>query len=239
MAELYADKGRHFVTQVTEHKSVLDPVQAPLGCQGCEVTWLGVDAFGRVSAEQVAAAIRPDTVLVSIMWANNETGTIQPITEIGRACKERDVLFHTDATQAVGKVTVDVHAAGVDLLAFSAHKFYGPKGCGGLFVRRKNPRVRLAPLLEGGGHEPRLPLRHAQRARHRRRRGTSALALEDMAAETARVAALRDRLEHAIFGGEPGAAQRRPGPPPAARQQPVVLGRRGRAACSAASMTSP
>ena len=150
--DAYRDKGRHVVTQVTEHKCVID-VCKRLGEQGCEVTWLPTDRGGRVTPEQVAEAIRPDTVVVSIMWANNEVGTVQPIREIGQVCRERGVVFHTDATQAVGRVAIDVEADHVDLLSFSGHKFYGPKRCGGLFVRRKDPRVRLTPLLDGGGHE--------------------------------------------------------------------------------------
>lgn len=203
VAESYIAKGRHIITQVTEHKSVIDPCKR-LQREGFDITWLGVDEFGRVTPEQVAEAIRPDTVLVSIMWANNETGTLQPMHEIGRVCRERGVLFHSDATQAIGKIPIDVHAACVDLLAFSAHKFYGPKGAGGLFVRRKNPRVRLTPLFEGGGHERGF------------RSGTlnvpgivgvgaaCALALRDMAADAARLSALRDRLEREILNREPG-----------------------------------
>ena len=151
-ADAYRDKGRHLVTQVTEHKSVLDTCKR-LRRDGWEVTVVGVDRLGRVSPHDVARAIRPDTVLASVMWANNETGTVQPIREIGRVCRERGVVFHTDATQAVGKVPIEVHADFVDLLSLTGHKMYGPKGTGALFVRRKNPRVRLTALLDGGGHE--------------------------------------------------------------------------------------
>lgn len=152
VAATYCDKGRHLITQATEHKSVIETYQR-LAAEGFEITWLGVDRHGRVNPQELADAIRPDTLLVSIMYANNETGTIQPMREIGAICKSREVFFHTDATQAVGKIPIDVQADGIDLLSLSAHKFYGPKGCGALFVRRKGPRVRLMPLFDGGGHE--------------------------------------------------------------------------------------
>lgn len=152
VAEMHASKGRHIITQLTEHKAVLDPCKR-LQSLGYEVTFLGVDRAGRVSVEELAAAIRPDTILVSIMYANNETGTLQPIREIGELCHARGVLFHTDATQAVGHVPVDVKSDNIDLLSLSAHKLYGPKGAGTLYVRKRNPRVLLSPLLDGGGHE--------------------------------------------------------------------------------------
>jgi cysteine desulfurase len=149
---MYADKGKHIITQVIEHKAVIDPCKR-LERQGYTVTWLQPDVTGRISAKQVADAIRPDTILVSIMYANNEIGSINPMAEIGKVCKEKGVLFHTDATQAVGKIPVDVEKDGIDLLSISAHKMYGPKGVGALYVRRKNPRVRLTPIFDGGGHE--------------------------------------------------------------------------------------
>lgn len=196
-ADAYREKGRHIVTQVTEHKSVVDACKR-LQRDGWEITWLGVDRLGRVSPADVAAAIRPDTVLVSVMWANNETGTIQPLREIGRICRERGVIFHTDATQAIGKAPVDVHGDFVDLLSMTGHKMYGPKGTGALFVRRKNPRVRLTALLDGGGHE------RGFRSGTLNVPGIVALgaacevALSGMAEESRRFAALRDRLEAGI-----------------------------------------
>jgi cysteine desulfurase len=148
----YRRKGDHLITVATEHKAVLDPCKR-LERDGFRVTFLPVDRYGRVSAEQVAGALTEKTILVSVMAANNEVGTLQPIQAIGRLCKERGVLFHTDAAQAAGKVSLDVNEMGVDLLSLSAHKMYGPKGIGALYVRRRDPHVRLEPLFDGGGHE--------------------------------------------------------------------------------------
>jgi cysteine desulfurase len=152
VASMYRKKGNHVITAVTEHKAVIDPCKR-LERDGYQVTFLPVDKRGRVSAEQVAAALTDKTILVTIMAANNEIGTLQPIREIGKLCKQRGVLFHTDAVQACGKVPIDVEAMGIDLLSLSAHKIYGPKGIGALYVRRKDPRVRLDPIIDGGGHE--------------------------------------------------------------------------------------
>lgn len=157
IAERSAKKGRHLVSVATEHKSVLDPL-ARLAGRDYDVTLLdveqaGTSTSGLLDPQRVAEAIRPDTILVSVMAANNEIGAIQPIAEIGRICRERGVTFHCDATQAVGKIAVDVRAWNVDLMSFSAHKIYGPKGTGGLYVRRTSPAVRLTPQLDGGGQE--------------------------------------------------------------------------------------
>lgn len=143
---------KHVITAVTEHKAVLDTCKY-LERHGVDVTFLPVDEQGLVSAAQVEAAIRPDTALVSIMFANNETGVIQPIAAIGAVCRKHGVLLHTDAVQAFGKVPLDVEAMNIDLMSISAHKIYGPKGIGALYVRRRRPRVRLAPQIHGGGHE--------------------------------------------------------------------------------------
>ena len=147
--------GKHVVTTAIEHKAILDPLKR-LQRQGTAVTHVPVDALGRVDPARIAAAIRPETVLVSVMWANNEVGTIQPIREIAELCRERGVLFHTDAAQAVGKLSVDLSETPIDLLSLSAHKFYGPKGVGALSIRRGEPRILLEPLFDGGGHEQHL-----------------------------------------------------------------------------------
>ena len=198
VADMYEGVGRHIITQPTEHKAVLDPCKK-LSHQGYDVTWLKVDSTGRIDLNQLADAIRPDTILVSIMAANNEIGTLQPIREIGRLCHERGVLFHCDATQAVGKIPVNVQDDQIDLMSMSGHKLYGPKGAGILYVRRKNPRVRLTPLFDGGGHEQGF------------RSGTlnvpgivgvgaaCELAMLEMPQESPRLATLRDRLQAGIM----------------------------------------
>jgi len=152
VAGMYREKGDHIITQATEHKAVLDTAKH-LEREGFRVTYLPVDETGLVHPEQVAEAITDRTILCSIMAANNEIGTVQPIREIGAVCKQRGVLFHTDAVQIIGKLPFDVNADNVDLASLTAHKLYGPKGAGALYVRRKGPRVRLAPQMDGGGHE--------------------------------------------------------------------------------------
>ena len=152
VAAMYKKKGNHVITQATEHKAVLDTCKR-LERDGFQVTYLPVDQYGQVHAEQVREAMTDQTILVSIMAANNEIGTLQPIKSIGRLCKEKGVLFHTDAVQAVGKVPLDVEEMGIDLLSLTAHKLYGPKGIGALYVRKRDPRVRLEPQIDGGGHE--------------------------------------------------------------------------------------
>ena len=152
VADMYYERGDHIITVVTEHKAVLDTCKK-LEKRGFRVTYLPVAIDGLISPDDVRNAITDKTILVSVMMANNEIGVIQPIAEIGKVCKERGVLFHTDATQAVGKIPFNVNELNVDLASFSAHKIYGPKGVGGLYVRRKNPRVMLVPMMDGGGHE--------------------------------------------------------------------------------------
>jgi cysteine desulfurase len=216
---MYRPQGNHIITTVTEHKAVLDPCKR-LQREGLDVTFLLVDKFGRVSGEQVAQAITPRTILVSIMAANNEIGTLQPIEEISTVCKERGVLFHSDIAQAAGKIPIDVHSPvrrrmtdvfrppgsrsseaehrGIDLASLTAHKIYGPKGIGGLYVRRRDPHVRLEPIFDGGGHEGGL------------RSGTLPVPLivgfgkacelcqQEMRAEAVRLTTLRDKLYQGI-----------------------------------------
>ena len=202
-AEMLKDKGRHIITAVHEHKAVLDPCKR-LQREGFDVTWLKPGTDGIITAQQVAEAIRDDTILVTIMWANNEIGTINEVPEIGALCKEKGIIFHTDATQWVGKMPTDVEQAGVDLLSASGHKIYGPKGVGMLYVRRRRPRVRLSPIIEGGGHERGM------------RSGTlnvtgivgfgaaAAICKEEMTDEAIRLKQLLDKLEQGIAGALDG-----------------------------------
>ena len=152
VAEAYFSKGRHIITLQTEHSAVLDPCQY-LESLGFTVTYLPVRLDGLLDLEQLINAIQPETILISIMAANNEIGVLQPLAEIGNICKEREILFHTDAAQAIGKIPLDVNLLNIDLMSMTAHKVYGPKGIGALYVRRRHPRVKLLPQLHGGGHE--------------------------------------------------------------------------------------
>lgn len=191
-AHFYSGKGKHLITLKTEHKAVLDTVRE-LERQGFEATYLDVKEDGLVDLEALKAAIRPDTVLVSVLFVNNEIGVIQPIAEIGEICREKGIIFHVDAAQATGKVDIDLSKLKVDLMSFSAHKTYGPKGIGALYVRRK-PRVRLEAQMHGGGHE--RGLRSGTLATHQIVGMGEAfrLARLDMAEENKRIGALRDRL---------------------------------------------
>ena len=191
-AHFYQGKGRHLVTVKTEHKAVLDTCRE-LERQGFDVTYLDVREDGLLDLDTVRQALRADTILVSVMLANNETGVIQPVTEIGALCRARGIVFHCDAVQAAGKIPVDVNALNVDLLTVTAHKVYGPKGIGALYVRRK-PRVRIEAQMHGGGHE--RGLRSGTLPTHQIVGMGEAfrLAKEEMAEESRRVGALRDRL---------------------------------------------
>jgi cysteine desulfurase len=194
VARFYKEKGRHIITVMTEHKAVLDACHA-LEKEGFEITFLQPDGEGLVSAQQVKDAIRPDTLLVSVMWGNNEIGVIQPIAEIGAACREKGVLFHCDAVQGFGRLPFDVKAMNVDLVSLSGHKMYGPKGIGALWVRRGRPRIRIEPMLFGGGQE--RGLRSGTQPVHQivGLGAAAVLAKEALTnGEAERVRALRDRL---------------------------------------------
>jgi cysteine desulfurase len=198
MMEAYAVKGSHIITCNIEHKAVLD-VCKELEKRGADVTYLPVNRDGLITPDQVEAAIRPDTILIAIMYANNELGTVMPVREIGAMARKHGVIFFTDATQAVGKIPVDVNKDSIDLLALSAHKLYGPKGAGALYVRRRGPRVKLAAQQHGGGHERDM------------RSGTlnvpgivglgkaCALCREEMAQDTERLSRLRNYLEQNLL----------------------------------------
>lgn len=195
--EMYASKGNHVITCTTEHKAVLDTCKH-LEKLGAEVTYLEVQPDGLIDLKELEAAMRPTTILVAIMYANNEIGVIQPVKEISAIAKKHGALYFTDAVQAVGKIPVDVIADGIDIMSFTAHKMYGPKGVGALYVRRKNPRVKVTAQIDGGGHERGM------------RSGTlnvpgivgfgkaAEIAKLDMAADTERISKLRDKLENAL-----------------------------------------
>jgi cysteine desulfurase len=195
--EMYSEKGNHVITCVTEHKATLDSAKY-IEKHGAEVTYLPVNSLGQIDLEELKKAITPKTILISLMHANNEMGTIHPVAEIGKIAKEKGILFHVDAAQTAGKLPIDVEKMGIDILSISGHKLYGPKGIGALYVRRSNPRVRLAPVVHGGGHERGL------------RSGTlnvpaivglgkaCEIAMNEMETEAKRVAALRDRLHQGI-----------------------------------------
>jgi cysteine desulfurase len=191
-ANFYSGKGKHLITLKTEHKAVLDTMRE-LERQGFEVTYLDVKEDGLIDLDAFKAALRPDTILVSVMFVNNEIGVIQPIAEIGEICREKGIIFHVDAAQATGKVEVDLSKLKVDLMSFSAHKTYGPKGIGALYVRRK-PRIRLEAQMHGGGHE--RGMRSGTLATHQIVGMGEAfrIAKEEMATENERIRALRDRL---------------------------------------------
>jgi cysteine desulfurase len=198
VAWMNREKGNHIITLPTEHKAVLDSSKR-LEKEGFKITYLPVQKDGLLSLDDLRAAITDQTILVTVMAANNEIGVLQPLEEIGRLCRERGVLFHTDAVQAYGKVPLDVEAMNIDLMSISAHKIYGPKGIGALYVRHKNPRVELTPMIDGGGHERGM------------RSGTlnvpgivglgkaAELCAEEMPEESKRMAALRDRLKDGIL----------------------------------------
>jgi cysteine desulfurase len=198
VAEMYREKGNHIITQVTEHKATLDTCKR-LEKYGYEVTYLPVEQDGRVNLDELRKAITPKTILISIMYANNEIGVVQPVAEIGKIAKEKGIFFHVDGVQAIGKIPVDVQKDGIDLLSISGHKLYGPKGVGALYVRRKNPRVQLAAIIDGGGHERGM------------RSGTlnvpgivglgkaCELCQQEMATESERLRRLRDRLKESIM----------------------------------------
>jgi len=199
VVEFYKDKGNHIITCVTEHKAVLDSCRTLERNGKATVTYLPVDKYGMVDPDAVRAAITDKTVLITLMYANNEIGTIHPVAEIGRIAKEKGIVFHCDAVQAVGKIPVDVERDGIDLLSMSAHKIYGPKGVGAIYVRSKGPRVRITPQMDGGGHERGM------------RSGTlnvtgivglgkaCEIAQAEMAEETRRMLDLRNQLQAGIF----------------------------------------
>jgi cysteine desulfurase len=199
VVEFYRDKGDHVITATTEHKAVLDTCKALERKGQARVTYLPVDRYGMVDPADVRRAITDKTVLVSIMFANNEVGTINPLGEIGRITREKGVLFHSDATQGVGKLPVDVEAMNIDLLSLSAHKMYGPKGIGALYVRARSPRVRLTPMMDGGGHERGFRSGTLNVAGIVGLGKACELSRTGMADEAQRVLGLRERLREKLF----------------------------------------
>ena len=193
VAESASDQGDHVVTVATEHRAVLDTCRH-LEARGCRVTLLPVGADGLIDLAALEAALEPKTILVSVMAANNEIGVLQPLAAIGRLTRARGILFHTDAAQAFGRIPLDVNAMAIDLLSISAHKIHGPQGVGALYVRTRQPTVRLAPLFDGGGHERGLRPGTLNAPGIVGLGAASVLAAADMAAEAARLASLRDRL---------------------------------------------
>lgn len=193
VAEAYVAKGRHIITVETEHNAILDTCRY-LRSLGFEITFLPVQANGIIDLGELEMAFRPDTILVSVMAANNEIGVLQPLAEIGGMCKGRDVLFHTDAAQAIGKVPLNVEAMNIDLMSLTAHKVYGPKGIGAVYVRRRNPRVQLAPQLHGGGHERGMRSGTLYTPQIVGFAEAVKLGIEVMEAETKETIRLRDRL---------------------------------------------
>ncbi|MCB9647878.1 MAG: IscS subfamily cysteine desulfurase [Deltaproteobacteria bacterium] len=195
--ELFKDRGDHIITVATEHKAILDSAKR-LEKEGFKVTFAPVHKNGLVDLDALRAAITPRTILVSIMMANNEIGVIQPVQEIGALCREKGVVFHTDATQAVGKIPVDVNALNIDLMSISAHKMYGPKGIGALYVRRRKPRVRLEANIDGGGHERGMRSGTLNVAGIVGLGAAAELCTKELEAEMAKTRALRDRLWHKL-----------------------------------------
>jgi cysteine desulfurase len=193
IAETYFSKGRHIITVQTEHSAVLDPCRY-LQTLGFEVMFLPVQQDGLIDLAQLDKAIRPDTILVSVMAANNEIGVLQPLAEIGAICRQHQVLFHTDAAQAIGKIPLDVQAMKIDLMSLTAHKVYGPKGIGALYVRRRNPRVQLAPQLHGGGHERGMRSGTLYTPQIVGFAKAVELGLEEQVSESERITQLRQRL---------------------------------------------
>ncbi len=199
VVEFYKDKGNHVITCVTEHKAILDSCKALERAGKATVTYLPVDKYGMVDPDDVRRAITDKTILITIMAANNEIGTIHPIAEIGRIAKEKGIVFHSDATQGVGKIPIDVEKAGIDLLSASAHKIYGPKGIGILYVRSKGPRVRLTPIIDGGGHERGLRSGTLNAPGIVGLGAACEIAGQEMEQESARLCSLRDKLQAGLF----------------------------------------